>query len=569
MLQYQHMKLLVEMQNIIKVVLADFGITNGVVQFERPADITHGDYATNVAMMYAKQIGTNPRELAEKIVTTLQGKKIPEITRIDIAGPGFINITLSSEYFYQSIQEIFDKKDWYGKNELLLGQKILIEHSSPNLFKPFHIGHLMNNAIGESLVRIMKSSGAQVTTLSFPSDISLGIAKALFVLLEEHGNNYEPNDVSILGDAYVTGTRLYDENESIHVRVKEIADNLYAEKESPEWELYQKCKTLNLVYFEQVIQDLGSHIDAYIYESQAGIIGKQLVEKNTPQVFTTSEGAIVYIPEEGKKSLHTAVFVNSQGNPTYEAKDLGLIQMKFEKYQPDQSLFVTDIQQVSHFAVVIDAMQKINSDWSNKSQHITHGRMTLRGQKMSSRMGGVPLAEEMIAMVADEVKNRSTDREVDVKTQQSIALAAIKFSILKARPGQNIDFNPETSLSFEGDSGPYLQYTHARIQALLEKAKDQALFPKLHSVSSDELLVKLLDRFPEIVVQTMHDYAPSHIVTYTLELARAFNSFYGNHKFIDVENREQSENYLALAQATGQVINNALYLLGIHAPNRM
>jgi arginyl-tRNA synthetase len=569
MLQYQHMKLLVEMQNIIKETLAGFGIADASAQFERPADMVHGDYATNVAMMYAKQIGTNPRELAEKIVATLQGKNISEIAQINIAGPGFINITLSAEYFYQSIQEIFDKKDWYGKNELLLGQKILIEHSSPNLFKPFHIGHLMNNAIGESLVRIMKSSGAQVTTLSFPSDISLGIAKALFVLLEEYGNNYEPNDVSILGDAYVTGTRLYDENESIHVRVKEIADNLYAEKDSPEWELYQKCKKINLAYFEQVIQNLDSHIDAYMYESQAGIIGKQLVEKNTPQVFIPSEGAIIYVPEQGKKGLHTAVFINSQGNPTYEAKDLGLIQMKFEKYQPDQSLFITDIQQVSHFAVVLDAMQKINSNWSNKSQHITHGRMTLRGQKMSSRMGGVPLAEEIIDMVMNDVRSRSNERGIDQETQQSIALAAIKFSILKARPGQNIDFNPETSVSFEGDSGPYLQYTHARIQTLLEKAKDQELFPVLRSLSSDELLVKLLDRFPEVVLQATTDYAPSHIVTYTLELARAFNSFYGNNTFIDGENREQSENYLALAQATRQVISNALDMLGIHAPNKM
>ncbi len=569
MLQYQHMKLLVEMQNIIKETLIDFGIVDGIIRFERPTDITHGDYATNVAMVYAKQIGVKPRELAEKIVTALQGKKIPEIAHIDIAGPGFINIILSAEYFYQSIQEIFDKKDQYGKNELLLGKKILIEHSSPNLFKPFHIGHLMNNAIGESLVRIMKSSGAQVTTLSFPSDVSLGIAKALFVLLEEHGNNYEPNNVSILGDAYVVGTRLYDENESIHARVKEIADNLYAEKNSPEWKLYQKCKALNLAYFEQIIQSLDSHIDAYIYESQTGIIGKQLVEKNIPQVFTASEGAIVYIPEESKKGLHTAVFINSQGNPTYEAKDLGLIQMKFEKYQPDLSLFITDIQQVSHFVVVLDAMQKINGDWGDKSQHITHGRMTLRGQKMSSRMGGVPLAEEVIQMILDEVKNRSNGRSIDIKTQKSIALAAIKFSILKARPGQNIDFNPETSLSFEGDSGPYLQYTHARIQTLFEKAKEQELFPKLHSVSSGELLIKLLDRFPEIVIQAAYDYAPSHIVTYTLELARAFNSFYGNYKFIDVENREQSENYLALAQATGQVISNALHLLGIHAPYKM
>ena len=240
--------------------------------------------------------------------------------------------------------------------------------------------------------------------MSFPSDISLGVAKAIFILLEK---GIAPTDVTVLGDAYVEGTKRYDSDESVQKRVKEIADNLYAEKESDEWNLFQECKKLNIAYFEDIVAKLGSQFDTYIYESEAGIDGKKIVLDHTPKVFTESEGAIVYIPDSDK--LHTAVFINSQGNPTYEAKDIGLLDLKFKKYSPDLSIFITDVQQVSHFNVVLDAARHINTEWADKSLHRYHGRMSFKGQKMSSRLGGVPLVEDILNEVIREVVEKNAD----------------------------------------------------------------------------------------------------------------------------------------------------------------
>jgi arginyl-tRNA synthetase len=276
----------------------------------------------------------------------------------------------------------------------------------------------------------------------------------------------------------VTGTQRYDRDESVHARVKEIADNLYAQKPSPEWDVFQKCKKFNINYFESIVTKLGSHFDSYSYESEAGVQGKEIVLDNVPDVFTKSEGAIVYIPAEEKKNINTAVFINSQGNPTYEAKDIGLLDLKFSKYHPDLSIFVTDHEQVSHFNVVLDAAEKIDPVWNSNSRHVPHGRMSFQGQKMSSRLGNTPLVTDMLDTVLEEVNERSGDRAIDNTTKESIAIGAIKFAILRAKPGMNINFDPETSLSFEGDSGPYLQYTHARIASLLEKAAVEGLAPK-------------------------------------------------------------------------------------------
>jgi arginyl-tRNA synthetase len=439
----------------------------------------------------------------------------------------------------------------FGTVQILSGKKVLIEHSSPNLFKPFHIGHMMNNAIGESLVRLFRVSGAHVSTMSFPSDISLGIAKAIFVLLEKYGADFNPVEISVLGDAYVTGTQRYDSDESVHGRVKEIADNLYTQKPSPEWDVFQKCKKFNINYFESIVVKLGSHFDSYIYESEAGVQGKEIVLNNVPDVFTKSEGAIVYIPVEEKKNINTAVFINSQGNPTYEAKDIGLLDLKFSKYHPDLSIFVTDHEQVSHFNVVLDAAGKINSTWVNNSRHVPHGRMSFQGQKMSSRLGNTPLVTDMLDMVLEEVNERSGDRAIDNITKESIAIGAIKFAILRAKPGMNINFDPETSLSFEGDSGPYLQYTHARIASLLEKAAVEGLAPKYNPTPTLPLTgegentvtetERLLYRLPELVERAIAEYAPNYIVTYLLEIARSFNSFYTGNKIVDLENRALSE----------------------------
>lgn len=553
----------------IKKALANLSISGTSFVLEHPTDLAHGDYATNVALSSAKLVGKKPTDLAQDIVNELKVMNIPEIEALEIAGPGFINIKLAPEFFTQAVKEIIEQRNEFGNLDINKGKNILIEHSSPNLFKPFHIGHMMNNAIGESLVQLMQASGANVTTMSFPSDISIGIAKAVFVLLEKYNDEKSLNDIAVLGGAYVEGTKRYDEDPSIHARIKEIADNLYAHKDSEELKLFEFCKMVNIKYFETITAKLGSKFNHYIYESEAGDIGKTIVLENTPKVFTESEGAVVYIPDESKKNLNTAVFINSQGNPTYEAKDIGLLDLKFERYSPDLSLFVTDHEQIPHFNIVLDAAEKINKEWAHKSKHVHHGRMSFKGAKMSSRLGNTPLVTDMLESVLEEVNERSGDREIDGETRVSIAIAAIKFAILRAKPGMNINFDPETSLSFEGDSGPYLQYTHARIQTLLEKGLEQEIIPKVLSGEEISEIEKLVYRFPEVVESAISEYAPNYIVTYLLEIARSFNSFYGANKIIDVENKEVSSHRLAIAQATQIILKNGLKLLGIEAPTKM
>jgi arginyl-tRNA synthetase len=539
---------------------------------EHPKDLAHGDFATNVALVVSKQVGRSPSEIAQDIVNTLYAMEVEGVEKIELAGPGFINFTMKRDVFVSGLHNA--NKEGWGNTTVYENQKILVEHSSPNLFKPFHIGHLMNNTIGESLYRFAQFSGAKATPISFPSDISLGVAKAVFVLLEKYGEAFVPTDVAVLGDAYVEGTRRYKEAEesqpcgSIVYRVKEIADNLYARKSSPELTLFDACKKVNIAYFESVVRGLGSTFDSYIYESEAGVEGKNIVLEHTPKVFTESEGAVVYVPAEERKDINTAVFINSQGNPTYEAKDMGLLALKFEKYDPDISIYVTDNQQIGHFKVVFDAMAHIRPDWSAKSVHRYHGRMSFKGQKMASRLGGVPTVEGMLAAVMEEVREKNPDVLDEVSKQ--VAVAAIKYTILKSKAGMNIDFDPETSLSFEGDSGPYLQYTAVRAGSLLQKGEmaDILLSDAGVPVSGTETLERVIARFPEVVARAQTEWSPHYLVTYLTELAQYFNSWYGGAKIID-EDKSASAYRLAIVASVRNTLVRGLHMLGIEVPERM
>jgi arginyl-tRNA synthetase len=552
----------------IESVLLELGFEAVSVELSHPHDFSHGDYAANTALILSKKEGRNPIEVAGEIVDLLKERDIELISKdgIQIAGPGFINFTLEPEFFVKETREIVSAGEGYGKSDLYKGKKILVEHSSPNLFKPFHVGHVMNNAIGESISRLSKFASADTTVISFPSDISLGVAKAIFILLEEEGEDFTPTDVAVLGGAYVKGTKRYEEDESVQPRVREIADNLYAKKDSPELKIFESCKDFNIQYFEKILKRLGTDIDSYIYESEAGVTGAKMVKENKT-IFTESDGAVVYIPSEEDKHLNTAVFINSQGNPTYEAKDLGLLKLKFDRYSPDISVFMTDSQQISHFQVVLDAAEKIDKEWRDKSVHRYHGRMSFKGQKMSSRLGGVPLATDLLESIHNEVSEKNTDADENLKDQ--ISIAALKFTILKSQAGKNINFDPETDLSFEGDTGPYIQYTIARSNSVLVKAEAEGIkesFKKDGGEITD--VERLLYRFGEVAEVSARDWAPHHLVNYGLELARAFNSFYGNTKLVDTENNNAGYN-LSLVKATSQVLKNTLFLLGIESPEKM
>lgn len=556
---------------ILKGLIADaLGKLN--IEFEKitlnhPAEVSHGDYSSNVAFALAKATKSNPVALAESIAVEIPKHEM--VASVTVAA-GFINFHLAPKFFQSEIGKILAQTYEFGRSSVHAGKHILVEHSSPNLFKPFHVGHVMNNAIGESVARLAEASGAKVTKMSYPSDVSLGIGKSVWALLEHGVAELESlptlgEKLKFLGNCYVEGTKAYEENPSLMRRVKEITEMIYEKTPGVEYDAYLLGKDISLGYFLDITKRLGSEFDDFIYESEAGEIGKKLVLENIGKIFEESESAVVYKGE--KDGLHTRVFINAEGYPTYEAKDIGLLWMKFERNNPDVSILVTDNHQASTFEVVLKASEGINPVWSEKTIHKTHGRMSFKGKKMSSRLGGVPTAVEVLDTVLEEVAERAKEGADDA---DAVAIGALKFTILRTMAGKDINFDPETSLSFEGDSGPYLQYTNARINSVLEKASAVGLVPKSEKEMEDlpNDVEKLVVRFPEVVELAVSEWAPHHITTYLLQLARAFNSWYGNTKLIDEENKNTPYN-LALAKSVGIVIQNGLQLLGIKSPERM
>lgn len=540
----------------------------------RPDEITHGDYATNVAFVLAKRDGVSPKVCADGLVAGLQEELKDVVEKIEVAGPGFINFFVKDD-----IVRTENKREDIPLQTIYNGKKVIVEHSSPNLFKPFSIGHFMNNMTGEFIVRGMIRGGAEVTTLSFPSDISLGVAKAIYQIQKDGGldnpifKNSEEEIVKFLGSEYVVATSYFKENPGEEIIAKEITDKLYSKENSPEKILYEKTKDINISYFTHLLQGLGSHIDGFIYESEAGEVGKKIVEQHTPSVFTKSEGAVVYIPDESRKDINTSVFINSQGNPTYDAKDIGLLDIKFDRYNPDYSFFVTDHEQIPHFKVVLDAAMKINKEWNEKSIHVPHGRMLFKGEKMSSRLGGVPLLIDVVATVEEEVRARSGDKIAHLsedekkELEREIALSALRISVLRSKPGININFDPEVSLSFDGDSGPYLLYTHARCASLLEKGSTQGVEPMFKDYIPNVLERRLIS-FEQILTESIEEIAPQKLVAYLFLTAQLFNGFYAEVQIIS-DDKEKTAHNLAIVKRVKAVLKEGLYILGIEAPERM
>ncbi len=536
-------------------------------------DLSNGDYSSNIALVAAKEIKTSPKALADKLVAALYKNGLPkEVKKVEVAGIGFINFYLSSRYMDEQIKGIVDLPEKYGASLINAGKKILVEHSSPNLFKPFHIGHLMNNTIGESIARLAQFSGAEVTKISYPSDISLGIGKAIWALNQEDAIRLDSFDsleekVAFLGECYVRGTNAFIDNVNVQQQVRDITKKLYDKVPGAEFDMFEKCKELNLSYFKSIIEKLGSSFDSFIFESEAGVEGEKIVSENIGKVFENSNGAIIYRGED--EGLHTRVFVNREGYPTYESKDIGLLSLKFKRYNPDISIFVTDNEQRAYFEVVSSAASKIDKDWSDKTIHLTHGRMTFKGKKMSSRLGGVPLATTIIDAVSEEVKSRKED--LDNSSAEAISIGAVKFTVLRVMAGKDINFDPDTSLSFEGDSGPYLQYTAVRAASILKRAKEGNMVSETVNFTEDRDISKverIVVRFPEVVDLAIKEWSPHHLVTYLLELAQAFNGWYVNTKVLDSSNPSMQNNIM-LTSAVYTVIKNGLRLLGIQVPASM
>ncbi|MCX6735586.1 MAG: arginine--tRNA ligase [Candidatus Parcubacteria bacterium] len=525
-----------------------------------------GDYATNAAMMNAKGREGGPREFAEFLISELwKSEEIKNVVeKMGVAGPGFINFYLKNETVSGYIGEILEKGAEYGKNEKEKGEKVVIEYTDPNPFKEFHIGHLMTNTLGEALSRIIEANGAEVKRACYQGDVGMHVAKTVWAISKKQQAIKDAND---LGKAYSYGAQNYEEFKE---EIQEINKKIYDRSDEEINKIYDEGRKISLEYFEHIYKRLGTHFDYYFFESETGVLGKKIVEENLDKVFRKSDGAVVFPGEE--HGLHTRVFLNSEGLPTYEAKELGLAKIKYDAYPYDTSVVVTGNEVNDYFQVLLRAMSLVFPELEKKTEHVSHGMLRLPTGKMSSRTGDVITAEALIGALSEMVMEKIADRDIEDKGKvaEEIAVAGIKYSILKQSPGKDIIFDPQKALSFEGDSGAYLQYAYVRTQSILRKAEIHRVvlctqdYPVYEPVSVLEKL--LFEGLPNAVLMARRELSPNYVATYLVDLCREFNAYYEQNQILG---NEHTEHRLALVKAVGVVLKNGLTLLGIPVLEKM
>lgn len=540
-----------DIQKAVAAALKEMGADAAFV-VERPAQMEHGDYATNAAL--AARV--DAKELAAKL-------HIENVERVEVVGK-FVNFFLSRDAIQKEVETAATQKEW-GSNELYKNKKVLVEYTSPNLFKPLHIGNLVGNILGESLTRVFEASGADVTRLNYPSDIGLSVAKGVWGLKTTGG---DPRDIKALGVAYVAGNAAYEDG-SAKEEIEKINKALYEDSDEELSALRRTGIETSRQSLDALCKALGTTFDKEFFESEAGVLGGELVRANIGKIFEESEGAVVYKGEQD--GLHTRVFLNSQGLPTYEAKDLGLFKLKLEVY-PDFDISVTDTgpEQREYFKVLFAVARKVFSALKDRTLvNTNHGLLKLTTGKMSSRLGNVITGESLIEELQDEAKEKMQARELadKQKTAEQIAVGAIKFAALKQGSGKDIIFDPEKSLSLEGDSGPYLQYARVRALSLTKQAKAAGIEGNTGDASEHaHALERLLVHYPDAVARAAQELEPHYVTTYLTELAGAFNSWYAGGRVIGGSNQYYG---VLLTRAVEQTLAKGLHVLGIPAPEEM
>lgn len=520
-------------------------------ELTRP-DEQFGDWATNVAMSLTQKVDNPPaggaREVAEAIASKIQA---PEIAKVEIAGPGFINLTLADSVLAQAVQNPIS---WPKINQ---DKQILVEFGNANPFKDMHIGHLYTAIVGEALARLLEASGAEVKRLSYHGDIGMHVAKWFWGKQQAAADkNNEP-----LGYYYALGSKAFEEDEAAANEIRELNDKIF-NQDADIKDLYLAGRQLSFEQFDAIFNELGIHHDKRYLESETAKAGLEIVKENTGKIFEASDGAVVYKGE--RAGLHTRVFINSRGLPTYEAKDLGLIELKHKDFpSAAESIVITANEQNEYFKVMLAALNEIDANLASKTKHLSHGFLSLTTGKMNSRSGDVYAAKDLLESVHELVKAQYPDSTV----QQETYLAAVKYNFLKHRLGGDIVFDVKESVSLEGNSGPYLQYTHARARSILDKASQPDEYQSIRDLQpAEHSLARKISEFSEVVQRSVAELMPHHIATYLYELAQTFNGFYEKNRVIGDE-REAIR--LKLLEAYAQVLKKGLEILGIPAPEKM
>ncbi|MCK5286044.1 MAG: arginine--tRNA ligase [Candidatus Pacebacteria bacterium] len=541
---------------------------------EHPAEESHGDYATNVAMALAGVLKENPLEIAQNIAKKIN---LPDLLeKVEAIAPGFINFKIKNDYYISELENILEQKEDYGTFELAEDKKIMLEFGQPNTHKAFTVGHIKGTISGLSVCKLFENLGYEVVKTNYYGDIGMHTAKTTWGvqqkgLLEDFESWDKHKKMEFITEAYVYATQAFDENEKA---IRKINIDIYQKNKTEATELYERIKKMSLEHQKAIFADLGVAYDKQYPESQVYESAKKIVEENSKKIFVESQGAIIY--EGEKDGLVTWVMKTSEDNPTYLAKDIALGYQKFEDY-PDLflNLTLTGVEQVDHFKAVIKILETLDEKFKDKYFHTSFGWLLMNGKKTSSRSGknikGTDILEESLKVARTkiaELKDYDTEKKEEIS--RVVALAGLKFLILSHDFNKDVNYDPEKFVDFEGYSGPYILYAYVRAQAILRKSKSLEIrLPSDLEMNEWELsLLKWLTRYPQKTYQSGVEVAPYTMCNYLYELAQRFNTFYANCPVIKASEEEKAIR-LALSEGTAQVLKNGLTLLGIETIEEM
>jgi arginyl-tRNA synthetase len=535
------------------------------VTLTRP-DPQFGDYATNVALQLAKPLGKNPRTIAEEIAGKL--RESDDFAEVSIAGPGFINIRLDDAALLALTRR--------NPQPIYAGQKIVFEYSCPNAFKELHTGHLYQTVFGDITSRLMLVGGANLQRTSFGGDVGLHVAKCLWGMVAELGGEHPEKLAAVGADpfvrsrwisgCYVRGAKAYENDSEAKARIDELNKTIYGfhsadEHSLPLAQIYWTTRQWSFDYFDAFYKLIDVEAMHYYPESQTATVGMKVVEEQLAKgVLKKSDGAIVFEGDESKH-LHTRVFVTSKGLPTYETKDIGVIWMEKEEYDFDHRYLLTGNDQKEYMRVVYAAAEAFRPELAGTMSHLTNGTVKFAdGKKMSSRLGNVTRALDVLDIVREKVSELVEDKElVDMVT-----LGAIKYAFARYRLGGDISFDIEETVSLQGNSGPYLQYAHARARRILEKTGSVTMPSGVRA--EDRALVRKLGEYTEVLELAIRTLEPHHICNYLFELAQEFNRYYEKNQVAGNEHEAHRAGIVALYAST---LAAGLAILGIEAPEKM
>ena len=526
-----------------------------------------GDYATNVALQLAGRLGRNPREVGEELAAKLRESLGDRVREVTVAGPGFVNIALSDKTLVEQAVAAFKTK-----TPAYQGKVVVAEYGDPNPFKILHAGHLYTDVVGDSVANLIEASGGEVHRVNFGGDVGLHVGRAMWAILRELGGENpeklsevpETERANWMTQRYVEGTAADESgDEAISAEIKELNKRVYGlhetgDHDSPFAQIYWTCRQWSYDYFTYFYDRLGSHFEKYYPESENAMLGLKTVREQLEKgVYEESDGAVVFRGE--KFGLHTRVFITRDGLPTYEAKDVGLVMAKWQDYHFDTSLIITAHDQGEYMKVVVKSVEQFMPELASRTVHLLHGILKLAGGvKMSSRRGNILRATDILDAAAE------ANRQARGQEDPSTTVSAVKYALLKQRLGGDIIYDPAESVSLEGNSGPYLQYAHARARSVLRKGGQPGELNDLDD--AERALTRKIGEYAEVIDKAVAELMPHYVCTYLYELAQTFNRFYEHAKVVG-DPREATR--LKLVELYANVLKDGLTLLGITAPEQL